>query len=228
MKKKSLLFPALALVLSLCLALAACGSGGVNALTAESGVTAEGAFENGSVLNAAHHASDSEQGKAAIAAIDKPYDNAKVAVFDITLTKDGEKTQPNGKVKITMPKPFESDGYVTYHVKDDNTTEELATTAHGNNIYFETTSFSYFVVAGSWLTPINSIYTVTSKKSPTETSWTTQHAKERLCIALFAVFAAVWAEERSSTANLLLTTCARKRVTIRGAKKTDLPTANVA
>lgn len=44
MKKKSLLFPALALalVLSLCLALAACGSGGVNALTAESGVTAEG------------------------------------------------------------------------------------------------------------------------------------------------------------------------------------------
>lgn len=93
MKKKSLLFPALALalVLSLCLALAACGSGGVNALTAESGVTAEGAFENGSALNTAHHASDSEQGKAAIAAIDKPYDNAKVAVFDITLTKDGEK-----------------------------------------------------------------------------------------------------------------------------------------
>ena len=150
MKKKSLLFPALALalVLSLCLALAACGSGGVNALTAESGVTAEGVFENGSALNAAHHASDSEQGKAAIAAIDKPYDNAKVAVFDITLTKDGEKTQPNGKVKITMPKPFESDGYVTYHVKDDNTTEELATTADGNNISFETTSFSYFVVAG--------------------------------------------------------------------------------
>lgn len=148
MKKKSLLFPAFALVLSLCLMLAACGSGGVNALTAESGVTAEGAFENGSALNTAHHASDSEQGKAAIAAIDKPYDNAKVAVFDITLTKDGEKTQPNGKVKITMPKPFESDGYVTYHVKDDNTTEELATTAHGNNISFETTSFSYFVVAG--------------------------------------------------------------------------------
>ena len=148
MKKKSLLFPALALVLSLCLMLAACGSGGVNALTAESGVTAEGAFENGSALNTAHHASDSEQGKAAIAAIDKPYDNAKVAVFDITLTKDGEKMQPNGKVRITMPKPFESDGYVTYHVKGDNTVEELATTADGNNIYFETTSFSYFVVAG--------------------------------------------------------------------------------
>lgn len=56
--------------------------------------------------------------------------------------------QPGGKVKITMPKPFEADGYVTYHVKDDNTVEELATTADGNNIYFETASFSYFVVAG--------------------------------------------------------------------------------
>lgn len=80
--------------------------------------------------------------------IDKPYDSARVAVFDISVSKNGEKVQPGGKVKITMPKPFESDGYVTYHVKGDNTVEELATTADGNNIYFETTSFSYFVVAG--------------------------------------------------------------------------------
>ena len=150
MKKKSLLFLALALVLSLCLALVACDdkNGGVNKLTAESGITADGAFENDSVLKAEHHAADSEQGKAAIAAIDKPYDSAKIAVFDISVSKNGEKVQPSGKVKITMPKPFEADGYVTYHVKDDNTVEELATTADGNNIYFETTSFSYFVVAG--------------------------------------------------------------------------------
>lgn len=148
MKKKSLLF--LALALSLCLALVACGdkNGGINKLTAESGITADGAFEKGSALKAEHHAADSEQGKAAISEINKPYDSAKIAVFDITLTKGGEKAQPSGKVKITMPKPFESDGYVTYHIKDDNTVEELKTTADGNNIYFETTSFSYFVVAG--------------------------------------------------------------------------------
>ena len=148
MKKKSLIFFTLALALSLCLALVACGdkNGGVNKLTAESGITLDGAFENNSVLKAEHHAADSEQGKAAIAAIDKPYDSAKIAVFDISVSKNGEKVQPDGKVKITMPKPFESDGYVTYHVKGDNTAEELATTVDGGNIYFETTSFSYFVI----------------------------------------------------------------------------------
>lgn len=150
MKKKSLLFFALALALSLCLTLVACGdkNGEVSKLTAESGITADGVFESDSVLSSIHHSADSEQGKAAMSVIDKPYDSARVAVFDITLTKGGEKVQPGGKVRITMPKPFEADGYVTYHVKDDNTVEELATTADGNNIYFETASFSYFVVAG--------------------------------------------------------------------------------
>ena len=150
MKKKSFLFLTLALALSLCLALVACDdkNGEVNKLTAESGITADGAFESGSALSSLHHSTDSEQGKAAIAAIDKPYDSAKVAVFDITLTKDGEKVQPSGKVRITMAKPFEADGYVTYHVKGDNTVEELATTVDGNNLTFETTGFSYFVVTG--------------------------------------------------------------------------------
>ena len=150
MKKKSFLFLTLALVLSLCLALVACDdkNGEVNKLTAESGITADGVFESDSVLKAEHHAADSEQGKAAISVIDKPYDSAKVAVFDITLTKDGEKVQPGGKVRITMAKPFEADGYVTYHLKGDNTVEELKTTVDGNNLTFETTGFSYFVVTG--------------------------------------------------------------------------------
>ena len=150
MKKKTFTIFVLALVTSLFFVAAGCGNdvGSVNKLTAENGVTAEGTFEKDFELKTERYAADSEQGKAAISAIDKPYDGAKVAVFDITLTKGGEKAQPGGKVKITMPKPFESDGYVTYHVKDDNTAEELATTANGNNIYFETTGFSYFVVAG--------------------------------------------------------------------------------
>ena len=155
MKKISKLI-AFVLVLVLGVILVACGNKGGddntattgNKLTAESGISADGAFENDSVLKAEHHAADSEQGKAAIAAIDKPYDSAKVAVFDISVSKNGEKVQPSGKVKITMPKPFEADGYVTYHIKDDNAVEELKTTVDGNNIYFETTSFSYFVVAG--------------------------------------------------------------------------------
>mgnify|MGYP004539232901 FL=1 len=150
MKRKTLLFFVLALALSLCLSLVACAdkNGGVNKLTAESGVTANGAFEKDSALKAERYSADSEQGKSVVAAINKPFDSARIAVFDITLTKGGEKVQPGGKVKITMPKPFESDGYVTYHVKGDGAAEELATAVDGDNIYFETTGFSYFVVAG--------------------------------------------------------------------------------
>lgn len=158
MKKRLLLIAtsvvSLIVCFSLVLTLSACAGNGKNGtktvkeLTAESGVTVEGVFENDSALKAEHHSVDSEKGKAAIAAIDKPYDSAKVAVFDIALTKGGEKVQPDGKVKITMLKPFEADSYVTYHIKDDNAVETLATAVDGNNIYFETTSFSYFVVAG--------------------------------------------------------------------------------
>lgn len=152
MKKISKLI-AFVLVLVLGVILVACGNKGggdntavtVNELTAESGVSASGTFEGGSKLKAEAHTADSEKGRAAISAIDKPYDNARVAVFDITLTKGGEKVQPSGKVKITMPKPFEADEYVTYHVKGD-VVEELETAVVGDKISFETTSFSYFVI----------------------------------------------------------------------------------
>lgn len=153
MKKISKLI-AFVLVLVLGVILVACGNKGgggdntattVNELTAESGVSASGTFEGGSKLKAEAHAADSEKGRAATSAIDKPYDSAKVAVFDITLTKGGEKVQPSGKVKITMPKPFEADEYVTYHVKGD-VVEELETAVVGDKISFETTSFSYFVI----------------------------------------------------------------------------------
>lgn len=152
MKKISKLI-AFVLVLVLGVILVACGNKGggdnttvtVNELTAESGVSASGTFEGGSKLKAEAHTADSEKGRAAISAIDKPYDSAKVAVFDITLTKGGEKVQPSGKVKITMPKPFEADEYVTYHVKGD-VVEELETAVVGDKISFETTSFSYFVI----------------------------------------------------------------------------------
>ena len=153
MKKISKLI-AFILVLVLGVILVACGNKGgggdntattVNELTAESGVSASGTFEGGSALKAEAHAADSEKGRAAISAIDKPYDSARVAVFDITLTKGGENVQPSGKVKITMPKPFEADEYVTYHVKGD-VVEELETAVVGDKISFETTSFSYFVI----------------------------------------------------------------------------------
>ena len=74
MQKKSLIFFTLALVLSLCFALVACGNknGEVSKLTAESGITAECVFESGSALSSIHLSADSEQGKAAMSVIDKP------------------------------------------------------------------------------------------------------------------------------------------------------------
>ena len=157
--KKKIFLAVMVIVLTITL-LAACGkkegdqdNGGVDntvttvkELSADNGVLASGTFESGTAIKAENHATDSKQGKAAISAIDKPYDSAKVAVFDITLTKGDEKVQPSGKVKITMPKPFEADDYITYHVRGDNTVEELATAVSGDKISFETTSFSYFVI----------------------------------------------------------------------------------
>ena len=151
MRNKKLLILVATVAFALGLTLFACtgtGSKTVKELTSGNGVTINGVFESDSALNTVYHSLDSEYGKSAISAIDKPYDSAKVAVFDISVSKNGEKVQPNGKVKITMPKPFEADGYVTYHLKGDNAVEELATAVDGDNIYFETTSFSYFVVAG--------------------------------------------------------------------------------
>ena len=154
--KKKIFLAVMLMVLTITL-LAACGkkegNGGggntatiVKELSAENDISASGTFESGTAIKAERHAADSKQGKAAISAIDKPYDSAKVVVFDITLTKGDEKVQPSGKVKITMPKPFEADDYITYHVRGDNTVEELATAVSGDKISFETTSFSYFVV----------------------------------------------------------------------------------
>ena len=154
--KKKIFLAVMLMVLTITL-LAACGkkegNGGggntatiVKELSAENDISASGTFESGTAIKAERHAADSKQGKVAISAIDKPYDSAKVVVFDITLTKGDEKVQPSGKVKITMPKPFEADDYITYHVRGDNTVEELATAVSGDKISFETTSFSYFVV----------------------------------------------------------------------------------
>ena len=165
MKKNPFVFLTLALAFVLCLALVACGDKGgtVNRLTAENGVAVDGTFDRSCALKATPHATDSEQGRTALAAISKPYDSARVAVFDIVLIKDGEKAQPGGKVKVTMPKPFEADGYVTYHIRGNNTAEKLATTVDGNNITFETAGFSFFVVTGTVQVDQQHIHSYTEK-----------------------------------------------------------------
>lgn len=161
MIKKELKIFTLIIIMSLCLTMVSCVKKckSVNKLVDESGVTVYGTFEKGSKLEVKKQSSESKQGKEAIMAITKPYDSAKIAIFDIALTRNGEKVQPGSKVKVTLPIPFEAtEGYVTYHIKGDNTVEELSTIVNGDKISFETTSFSYFIVAGLVQTDVQHIH----------------------------------------------------------------------
>ena len=121
MKKKLFISLALCLVFALCLTFAACNGGKTQNKLESGNVTAEGKFAEGAVLAASKLDPADGNYTAAIAKIaDKDYDKEKVAVFDISLMKDSAKVQPDGKVKITMPAPFETEnGYVTYHISGE-------------------------------------------------------------------------------------------------------------
>lgn len=145
---------ALMFSLSLCLVFTACGkddngSGSSKSELSSGGVLAEGTFDEGVTLSVNKTEKTDENYTATISKIaDKNYDEGKVAVFDISLVKEGTKVQPDGKVKITMPVPFEAGyGYAVYHVKGE-IAEELETTLKEGKISFETESFSYFIVVG--------------------------------------------------------------------------------
>ena len=150
MKKKLFMLLALVMAFALCLALAACNGDKTQNKLESGNIVAEGDFAEGVTLSTNKLEATDDNYKAAITKIaDKDYDKEKVAVFNISLVKDNAKVQPSGKVKITMPAPFTTEnGYVTYHIKGE-TVEELATTLSNGKISFETTSFSYFVVAGT-------------------------------------------------------------------------------
>ena len=151
--KKSILTMVLALCLIIpaMLIITACGGNNVDKLDGANNIVAEGKFEKGTNLLVDKVNKTNSSYFAIVDYIeDKEYDKEKVAIFSISLEKDnGTKIQPNGKVKITMPKPFESEyGYTTFHIKDNESVEELETTLNETNIVFETESFSYFIVVG--------------------------------------------------------------------------------
>ncbi len=138
----------LCLAFSLCFALTACDKT-LDQLKNDFGVVIEGEFEKGAQLVTNLIEVTEEEGKSVIALLEeKEYaKEGEVRIFDISVVKDGSKVQPSGKVKVTVPAPFESEsGYVTFHIKDDNSVEELKTTYADGKISFETDSFSYFVV----------------------------------------------------------------------------------
>lgn len=152
--KKNFIITILLVLLTLiaCFTLTACSdkeqNNGTVTNVKSDDIIVTGEFEIGSKLEAVAVADDSEKGTAAILEIsDKAYNKEKVAIFDISVVKNGSKVQPGKKVKVTMPAPFESEnGYVTFHIKESGV-ETLATTYENGNISFETESFSVFIVA---------------------------------------------------------------------------------
>ena len=154
MKKKLHMISSMIFIAMLCIALCFAFAGCNNApeqLQNELGALLEGGgFEKGSSLVTAPIETTGEKGQKIVSLLEEQdYDkDGEVSIFDIFVSKDGSEVQPNGKVKVTLPAPFESEsGYVTFHVRDDNSVETLETTYSEGKISFETDSFSYFVVA---------------------------------------------------------------------------------
>ena len=154
MKKKSLLVTILFLLIAVfAFSLTACNNefGTLESLKNEYGIVVDGgSFEEGSTLVSNEIAATTEEAAEVLAAIaDQNYNkDGSVYIFDIYVTKDGKEVQPDGKVKVSVPVPnVEVDNYLVFHVKDDNSVEKLVPTVADGKISFETSSFSYFVIA---------------------------------------------------------------------------------
>jgi len=151
--KKRLLIVILVLVTVFAFSLTACKkeSDTLESLQNDYGIVVEGGgFEKGSTLVSNEIAATAEAAMDVLSAIaDQNYKkDGNVRIFDIYVTKDGEKVQPDGKVKVSIPIHNASvDNYLVFHVKEDNTVENLVPTVADGKISFEVSSFSYFVIA---------------------------------------------------------------------------------
>ncbi|MGM9972408.1 MAG: bacterial Ig-like domain-containing protein [Anaeroplasmataceae bacterium] len=134
----------------ICFSVTSCSDDMIKQLQNDYGAILEGDFEKGVDLITELVAENGADWNDVIAMLEnQEYDkDGKVSILDIYVSKDGKEIQPSGKVKITIPVPFESEnGYEVFHVKDDNSVENLESTYADGKITFETESFSYFVVA---------------------------------------------------------------------------------
>ncbi len=154
MKKRTLISVlTLLLVVAFAFSITACKKevGTLESLENEYGIIVDGGgFTEGSTLISNEIAVTAEEATAVLKAIaDQNYKkDGSVYIFDIYVTKDGEKVQPNGKVKVSVPVPnVQVSNYLVFHVKDDNSVEKLVPTVADEKISFEVSSFSYFVIA---------------------------------------------------------------------------------
>ena len=153
MKRKFDLILTLVLISVLAFSLTACNKGAdtLESIKNEYGVVVEGGgFKEGSTLVTNEIKASAEEAAEILQAIaDHSYNkDGSVYIFDIYVTRDGKEVQPEGKVKVSVPVPnVQVDKYLVFHVKADNSVETLVPTVADGKISFETSSFSYFVIA---------------------------------------------------------------------------------
>ncbi|MGM9682321.1 MAG: hypothetical protein ACI3XQ_01855, partial [Eubacteriales bacterium] len=151
MKKKSILSVILvAFCMLTVISLAACGTKTVKQIKNDYGAVVEGGgFRRGMTLVTNTIENDSEKAKEVVELINNMAYNKEsdMKIYDIFVSDDGKEIQPDGKVKITIPAPFESEsGYITFHIRSNNVVEALKTDYEDGNISFETDSFSTFIL----------------------------------------------------------------------------------
>lgn len=99
-------------------------------------------------------------------------DNEIAELYDVKLLLNGQKIQPDGKIKITIKASVEMNNYTdlkVVYVADDGTTTIIPSDRNGSEFSFVTTHFSYYGLIGN---PINSADTnETSPKSGDSTSF---------------------------------------------------------
>ena len=130
--------------------LVGCGNKTVDQLENDYGIVVEGgSFEKGSLLVSNKVELNTTEAQSVLESLSsKEYNKSgNIYIFDIYVSKDDKKVQPNGKVKVSIPLPNQTiEEYVVFHVKDNSAIEELSPRIEGNNLVFEVESFSYFVV----------------------------------------------------------------------------------
>lgn len=122
----------------------------VNKIENEYGIVVEGKFERGTKLVSSEIKKDTDEWKnVANLLVGQNYDkNGEIKILDIHISKDNQEVKLNATVKITVSAPFKSDnGYVIFHVKDDNSISKITPTLNNDKLTFEVDSFSYFVIA---------------------------------------------------------------------------------
>ena len=149
MKKIFVTLSCICLLIAIAFSFTGCFDKTVTTLQNDSGLIIDGGgFKEGSSLVCNEIKAETEDAKEVLSVIaDEEYDKeANVYIYDIHVTKDGVKVQPDGKVKVTLPVPnIEVDKYLVFHIMDDDSVEKFSATVADGKITFEVSSFSRFV-----------------------------------------------------------------------------------